>query len=136
MDSTSGRVQVRSVGEKLVARPGGPEVDVLYESSLIGEIGQALYELAKENPGKRIVVNLDGVRYASTEMIAKLVSLNSRVERAGGRLTLCGLQPDVRESMKILKLLALFDLAETEDEALGGPDPQLWKTTMECPKIE
>lgn len=136
MDSTSGRVQVRSVGEKLVARPGGPEVDVLYESSLIGEIGQALYDLAKDNPGKRIVVNLDGVRYASTEMIAKLVSLNSRVERAGGRLTLCGLQPDVRESMKILKLLALFDLAETEDEALGGADPQLWKTTIECEKIE
>jgi anti-sigma B factor antagonist/stage II sporulation protein AA (anti-sigma F factor antagonist) len=136
MESTTGRVQVRVVGDRIVARPAGPEVDVLYESSLISEIGQALYELAKQNPGKRIVVNLDGVRYASTEMIAKLVSLNSRIERAGGRLALCGLQPDVRESMRILKLLALFDLAETEEEALGGPDPELWRTTMECPKIE
>lgn len=135
MESTTGRVQVRNVGDKLVARPLGPEVDVLYESSLISEIGQALYELAKQNPGKRLIVNLEGVRYASTEMIAKLVSLNSRIERAGGRLTICGLQPDVRESMKILKLLSLFDLAVNEEEALGG-DPELWRTTIEMGKID
>lgn len=136
MESPSERVQVRIVGDRLIARPSGAEVDVLYESSLISEIGRALYELAEKNPAKRIVVNLDGVRYASTEMIAKLVSLNSRIERAGGRLTLCGLQPDVRESMKILKLLSLFDLSDTEEEALGGRDPELWRTTIECPKIE
>jgi anti-anti-sigma factor len=136
VDPTTGRVQIRWVGENLVIRPGGPEVDVLYETSLISEVGQAMYELAQQNPGKHLVVNLDAVRYASTEMLAKLVSLRSRVERAGGRLTLCGLQPDVRESMRLLRLLPLFDVTEDLNAALGGADPQLWTSTAEHPKIE
>ncbi len=135
MDPLSEHVQVRTVGDRIVIHPVGLDIETLYESSLITEIGKAMYDTAEANPGRKLIVNLEAVRYASTEMIAKLVSLSSRVERAGGRLKLCCLQPDVHESMRILKLLSLFELADTESEALGVPDPELWRTTVEIEKL-
>jgi anti-anti-sigma factor len=123
MPRSSQHVDVREEGDVVVARPVGEEIEVLYESALIREIGETLYALAGDYPGRRIVVNLDGVKYAATEMLGKLASLNARIEKNGGRLVLCGLGTDVHEAMRIVRLLPLFEIADTEAEALGEGRP-------------
>lgn len=120
MAVTSRLVEVRQVGDVVVARLVGEEVQVLYESALIGEIGEVLYDLGRQQEGRRLVVNLGGVTYAATEMLGKLAALNGRMEQSRGRLTLCDLKPDVREALRIVRLLSLFDVAETEAETLAA----------------
>jgi anti-sigma B factor antagonist len=121
MAETSRLVEVRQAGETVVARLVGAEVEVLYEGALIREIGEVLYELGRRQAGRRLVVNLRGVKYAATEMLGKLASLNARMEQSRGRLTLCELRPDVREALRIVRLLNLFDVVEAESEAVPAP---------------
>lgn len=136
MVPSSENLEIRRTGIAIVARITGKASNSLYESNLITSIGASLYELARQNPASTIVVNLEKVQYASTEMIAKLVSLNSRLERGHGRLILCGLQPDVRESLRILKLLSLFYVADSESDALKSGDPSLHQSTLDHPVID
>jgi anti-anti-sigma factor len=119
MEERSERVQVRPVGDALVVRLSGDDVKVLYLGDVIREIGAALYDLAERSPGKTLILNLEGVEYAASEMLGKLASLRARVGKSGGRLRLCGLQENVRESLRITHLLSLFDVCDTEAEALG-----------------
>ena len=65
---------------------------------LVGEtiarevIGQ-LEHLVKANGHSRLLLNLGGVRYLSSEMLAALVGFQRKVDRRGVRIQLCGLDP-------------------------------------------
>ena len=68
----------------------------------------------------RIIVNLSGIEWVSSTFVNELLQLRMMVHGADGKLTLCGVQPIVREVLQITKLESLFNFAEDEESALGG----------------
>ena len=65
------------------------------------------------------MVNFAGVRYVSSEVLGILAGLQREVDPARGSITLCGLDPLLRDMVRITHLDRVFDVCGDEAEALG-----------------
>jgi anti-sigma B factor antagonist len=70
--------------------------------------------------GGRLVLNLGGIQQVSSATLGKLIKLRGRAEALHGKLKLCGVHPDLRQVFRITGLDRLFDIHDTEDEALAS----------------
>jgi anti-anti-sigma regulatory factor len=59
------------------------------------------------------------VRYLSTNVLGILAALHAELGPAGGQLTLCGLDPLLRDILRITRLDGILDVCNDEAEALG-----------------
>ena len=82
-------------------------------------LGEAIRALLKTGRNK-ILLNLQGVTYIDSTGIGTLVSAYSFVRSRGGVLKLAGIRARNRDFLRATKLLTVFEVAENEDEALGG----------------
>ena len=82
-------------------------------------VGQQLHHLLEEGH-TRLLLNLEGNRYMSASILATLVGLQQRAERAQGRVGLFGLNPVLRNMVRICRLERVFDIYIDEKEALSG----------------
>jgi anti-sigma B factor antagonist len=94
------------------------DAEVLFEESAVHVVGQQLHRLIEEGH-TRLVVNFGGVQYLSSEVLGKLAGLQRKVEQARGRIQLCGLDPLLRDMVRITQLDRVFDICKDEAEALG-----------------
>lgn len=76
----------------------------------------ALLQVADRKP-TRVIVDLAGVTYVDSSGVGTLVEFKRRLERAGGKVVLSGLQPRVRSVFEITKLDQFFMIAGSIDEA-------------------
>jgi anti-anti-sigma factor len=84
----------------------------------IEEVGEQLYKLIEYYTSSRIVLNLGSVQQVSSLLIGKLLGLNERVKAAGGRLVFCQVTPEVYQLFKVVNLLRLFPVYDSEAEAV------------------
>lgn len=68
----------------------------------------------------RIVLDLSGLDFISSSLMARLIALNKRVRGAEGRLVLCGLSPCVQEAFRHTRIETLFDVLDTVSDALDA----------------
>jgi anti-anti-sigma factor len=68
----------------------------------------------------RILLNLQGVQFASGALVASLASLHRETRRAGGYLRLLSLEPIVRDALRICHLDTEIDVYASEAEALAS----------------
>jgi anti-sigma B factor antagonist len=54
----------------------------------------------------------------SSAALGKLITLNKKVQAAGGKLILCNIDPQIREVFEITKLDKLFVICGDEQEGL------------------
>ncbi len=94
------------------------EKKILDELS-IKEIGDELFELVDVHKKTRLLLNFEQVEYLSSAALGKLITLNKKVRAAKGELRLCKIHPDIAEVFRITKLDKLFDICDTEEEALA-----------------
>jgi anti-sigma B factor antagonist len=84
------------------------------ESSLLREeVKKALAEGAK-----RIVLNLSEISYIDSGGLGTLVALHTSAQHAGGKIKLAGLTKRVGDLLQVTKLVTVFDVHNTEHEAL------------------
>ncbi len=69
---------------------------------------------------KKILLNLSGVGYVDSSGIGELVSSFTAVNKEGGSLKLLNLTQKIQDLLAITKLLTVFDVYETESDALGS----------------
>ena len=79
----------------------------------------AIRELVAEGNGK-ILLNLGGVRYIDSSGIGELVSSYTAINKEGGQLKLLNLTQKLQDLLTITKLLTVFDVYESEAEALNS----------------
>jgi len=79
---------------------------------------QDLLAVLEKRP-RRIVVDLSGVSYMDSSGVASLVKLLSRVRKCGASLYLVGLTDRVRSVFEITRLDTVFDIRDTQQEALA-----------------
>ncbi len=69
---------------------------------------------------KKIILNLAGVGYVDSSGIGEFVSSFTAVNKEGGTLKLLNLTQKIQDLLAITKLLTVFDVFETESEALAS----------------
>ena len=67
---------------------------------------------------KKLVMNLEGVPYVDSAGLGEIVRTYTTVSRQGGSLKLLNLTKRIEDLLTITKLLAVFNVFETEQEAL------------------
>jgi len=67
---------------------------------------------------KRIVLNLGGVTYIDSGGLGTLVALYTTAHNAGGAIKLTDLTPRVGDLLQVTKLLTIFEVYDTEEEAI------------------
>ncbi|OLE52583.1 MAG: anti-anti-sigma factor [Acidobacteria bacterium 13_1_20CM_3_53_8] len=73
-----------------------------------------------EEGKKRILLNLAGVGYIDSSGIGELVSSYTAIGKEGGQLKLLNLTQKLQDLLAITKLLTVFDVYESETEALNS----------------
>lgn len=89
----------------------------------IGEGSVALRNAIRRLLGEgknKILLNLGGVGYIDSSGIGELVSSFTAVNKEGGTLKLLNLTQKIQDLLAITKLLTVFDVYDTEAEALAS----------------
>jgi len=89
----------------------------LYSSE---EIPKILQRALSEHSPSALVMNLSGVKHIDSSGLAALVKGFQLCQRASIRFVLCGLNRSSRQVLQLTRLISVFEVAESEEEALSG----------------
>jgi anti-anti-sigma factor len=85
----------------------------------IEEVGRELYDLVDLGQRSRLVLDFGNVEFIPWAAFkGKLLSLQRKVQRAGGSLKMCNLHPSIMESFRICSLDRVLVIYPTLEEAL------------------
>ena len=84
------------------------------------EFKDAMFERLKESQSKRIIFNLQKMEHVDSSGLGALVSILQWVNSNGGSLKLCCLQPRPKIVFDITKVYRIFEVYNTEQEALAA----------------
>lgn len=108
-------LKVKESGSHIVVYLNG-RMDV----HLASEIENELNDIIQKNNQKSIVLNLDDVEYMSSSGLRVFVSLMRTLKESNRNLKLCNLSLAVRKVFEVVELMDMFDIYESEEEALAG----------------
>lgn len=83
------------------------------------DIRKAFDELANAKQ-KKIVISLKDVSYIDSSGLATLVEMLKKAKGYGGRIKLSNLGDKVKGLFEITKLVKIFDIYETQEEAMAS----------------
>ena len=86
----------------------------------INLIAAELMELVEKGGAKKMLLNLENVQYLSSAVLGKLISLHKALRLSGGSLKLCSIAKPIYEVFEITRLDKVFDIYETEPEAIAA----------------
>jgi anti-sigma B factor antagonist len=78
---------------------------------------EKLMQALKETP--RVVLNLSAIRYIDSSGIAVMIEVLKASQRLNRQFVLFGMSPAVYNVFKLTHVLKIFQVAETEEQALG-----------------
>jgi len=108
---------------QIAARPatGGTILDITGDIDLAHSpaVRKALLQEIREKKTPKVYLNLEKVRYIDSSGIASLVEGLKASRDQGSRLILYGLSKSVREVMELSRLQKIFEIHESEAQALG-----------------
>jgi anti-sigma B factor antagonist len=82
-------------------------------------VRQSLLHEIRESRVPRVVVNLSGVHYIDSSGVASLVEGLKASRDLGSRFILFGLSTAAREVLQLSRLLKVFEIYDSEEEALA-----------------
>jgi anti-anti-sigma factor len=71
---------------------------------------------------RKVLVNLEQVRFIDSAGIGWLLSSHKRFQKAGGKLVLYNVPESVHLTLKILRLDTILNIADTEADALASAE--------------
>jgi anti-sigma B factor antagonist len=84
------------------------------------EVRKALLRELRDSRIPRVVVNLKEVRYIDSSGVALLVEGLKASRDAGSRFILLGLSTNAREVLQLSRLIKIFEIFDTEEQALAA----------------
>lgn len=81
---------------------------------------QAILAALDQSENKRVILNMARVSYMDSSGFGTLLSANKGLRASGGALLLVGCNPMITRMMFITRLNTLFDLYDSEDDALAA----------------
>jgi anti-anti-sigma factor len=92
----------------------------IIDAANIQELGDELFALVEKEQRKNLLLNFASVEFLSSAALNKLIILDKKVKAATGKMRLCNLKPEIYEVFAITRLNQLFDIKNTEAEALAA----------------
>jgi len=83
------------------------------------ELRKALLRELREVRMPRVILNLRAVRYIDSSGVASLVEGLKVSRDLGARLILYGLNTSIREVLQLSKLVKIFEICESEEQAVS-----------------
>ncbi len=117
MNTPQRRLDIEEINDVTVAK--FVDRKILDEAN-IQIIGNQLFGMVDSDERKKIVLDFSNVEYLSSAALGKLITLDKKVKSVKGKLRLCNIRPDIYEVFAITRLNKLFDIRETQDQALQG----------------
>ena len=117
MEQPSSHLKVRQTGG--VALVEFADRKILEELS-IQEIGEELHRLVEASPKIHLLLNFRNVDHLSSAALGMLITLNKKVQERNGALRLSDINRQIYEVFKITRLDRVFDIHQTQDQALVG----------------
>src|SRR5450432_3864044 len=89
---------------------------------MFGDEANALRDFLKETLAEspRMVLNLSGVTYIDSGGLGTLVGVYSSARAAGAEIKLTGLGQRLRDVLQITKLVTVFEVYDSEQEAIAA----------------
>lgn len=109
------RLEVEPIGDVTVVN--FVDRKILDEQN-IQVIGDQLFSLVEVEGIRKLLLNFGNVEYLSSAALGKLITLNKKLQTAGGRLILCNIDPQILEVFEITKLDKFFNIQKEEQAAL------------------
>jgi stage II sporulation protein AA (anti-sigma F factor antagonist) len=108
-------LNTKKVNDKLVVYLEG-RLDV----SVANEVEEELSKLIDEGGHRHIVLNMDKVEYMSSSGFRACIATLRKLNSMEGTLKLCNIRPSVKRIFDVIELTSLFDIFESEAEALNS----------------
>lgn len=108
-------LEVEQVGGVSLARLTPREI---LAGPLVEAVGDQLFSLVEQEGCRRMLLSFRQVKRMSTPMIAKLMTLNKKLQTAGGRLALCAIDPELREVFDLCKVGRVLPIYQEERQGL------------------
>lgn len=103
------------IGDVTIVRLTTPK---FLDDEVVRTVFDPICSLASSMGRNRLVLNLAAVEFLPSMGLGKLVLLNRTALSANGRLALCHLCPRLQENLETTRLVPLFNIYATEQEAL------------------
>jgi anti-sigma B factor antagonist len=95
--------------------------DSILDQQVIDQIGHEFDRIALEAGScRKVLLNFEHVKFMSSAMIGKLLTLNKRCTADKIKLKLANVSPNLMEVFKITKLTKLFDIQSDEAAAMAA----------------
>ncbi len=91
----------------------------LQSEDAIAKVGAELFEMAERWQFSKVLICFDGVRFASSSLLAQVVKLHKQLAKGKGKVRLCGLNPSLREVLRASQLDRLMEVFDDEKAALA-----------------
>ena len=82
-------------------------------------VERAIASMIKKRPAQ-VVVDLSGVTFIDSSGLAVLIRAMQDVQKYGGKLSLCGINSDVRSIFEMARLDQVFLIDPRDDELLAA----------------
>jgi anti-sigma B factor antagonist len=84
------------------------------------ELLELLDNAVEDGSFGKILLDFGGIQQVSSAALGKLVKLMGRAHAVRGKLALCDLHPDLRHVLHLTRLDTVFEIHDTEAEALAA----------------
>lgn len=84
---------------------------------VIGRVREDLAEII-DTGNSNLVLDLSLVECMPSGVKGMLITIHKRAKAAGGKMVMCGICPDIMESLRVMKLNLLFNIAADKESAL------------------
>jgi stage II sporulation protein AA (anti-sigma F factor antagonist) len=88
--------------------------------SVANEVEEELARLIDNEGHTHIILNMDKVEYMSSSGFRACIATLRKLNAKNGTLQLCNIRPSVKRIFDVIELTSLFEIYETEAEALKG----------------
>ena len=98
----------------------------ILDPAAIEALGERLLALAREEAGRRLVLDFARVESLTSAMLGKFAALHTAVEEAGGRLVFCNVGDFLRQILTVCNFPQTIPIHADEAaavQALGGTSP-------------
>jgi len=102
-------------GVEILSFENVSKLNILVAQSLKEEIAQYL-----NSPGKKIVLNLEGVEYVDSSGFGALLSILRNAKNNDSTFKICNISEDVMELVKLLQLHNVFEIHDSVDECVNS----------------
>ena len=118
MDTKQSRLVMHEEGDD-ITRVEFLDRNILEEAN-IQQIGDEITGLIERSANPRLLIDFQNVEHLSSAALGTLITINNKIRQKGGQLRLSNIDPQIYEVFVITRLNKLFQIHESNEQALAS----------------